>query len=149
MEPRPTELKLGALLLRLLLGALFIAHLYWKFFLLPGGLQAWWQGILKSGYPPFAPAYVLSAEFAGALLLIPGVLSRCVALYAMPMMLGAAQFWLVRKGFYFTKSGAELPLVWFALLGLQVVLGDGSYALVPSPDWWFLKGRSRLPARAS
>ena len=33
-----------------------------------------------------------------------------------PMMIGAAQFWLVRKGFYFTKAGAELPLVWLALL---------------------------------
>ena len=69
-----------------------------------------------------------------ALLLIPGVLTRYVALYAMPMMLGAAQFWLVRKGFYFTKAGAELPLVWLALLGLQVAAGDGAYALVRSPD---------------
>ena len=28
----------GALLLRVLLGFLFWAHLYWKFFVLPGGL---------------------------------------------------------------------------------------------------------------
>jgi putative oxidoreductase len=90
---------------------------------------------------------VLSAECAGALLLIPGVLSRYVALYAMPMMFGAAEFWLVRKGFYFTRGGAELPLVWLALLGLQVVLGDGYYAMVRSPDWRFFAGRLRVPAR--
>ena len=149
MESQPVELKLGALLLRLLIGSLFIAHLYWKFGVLPGGLPAWWGGLVKSGYPAFVPAYVLSAEFAGALLLIPGVLSRYVALYAMPMMFGAGQFWLVRKGFYFTKAGAELPLVWLALLGLQVLLGDGSYALVRSPDGRFFAGRLRAPARAN
>ena len=122
----------GAFLLRLLLGALFIAHLYWKVAILPGGVAAWWHGLVRSGYPPFVPAYVLSAEILAALLLIPGVQTRWVALYAMPMMAGAAEFWLVRTGFYFTKSGAELPLVWLALLGLQVVLGDGAFALVKS-----------------
>ena len=149
MESQPVQLKLGGLFLRLLIGSLFIAHLYWKFGMLPGGVVAWWSGLVKSGYPTFVPAYVLSAEFAGALLLIPGVLSRYVALYAMPMMFGAAEFWLVRKGFYFTRAGAELPLVWLALLGLQVVLGDGSYALVRSPDWRFFTGRPRAPARAN
>ena len=123
----------GALLLRLLLGALFIAHLYWKIGVRPGGIEAWSEGLVKLGYPPFVPIYVLSAEFAGALLLIPGVLTRYVAIYAMPMMLGAAQFWLVRKGFYFTDAGAELPLVWLALLGLQVLLGDGPLTLLRSP----------------
>ena len=88
----------GPFLLRLVVGSLFIAHLYWKFAVLLGGLPAWWSGLLKDGYPKFVPAYVLSAEVAGALLLIPGVLTRYVALYAVPMMVGAAEFWWVRKG---------------------------------------------------
>ena len=120
--------------MRLLLGSLFVAHLYWKIALLPGGLEAWWTGLEKNGYPGFVPAYVLSAEFAGAMLLSLGVWTRYVALYAMPMMAGAAQFWLARKGFYFTGAGAELPLVWLALLGMQIMLGDGPFALAPSPD---------------
>jgi putative oxidoreductase len=124
----------AVLLLRLLLGSLFIAHLYWKFAIFPGGLDAWWGNLLKAGYPPFVPAYVLSAELARALLLIPGVLTRYVACYAMPMMLGAAHFWMIRNGFYFTKAGAELPLVWLALLAIQALAGDGSFALVRSPD---------------
>jgi putative oxidoreductase len=123
----------AALLLRILLGALFIAHLYWKFAIFPGGLPAWWANLIKAGYPAFVPAYVVSAEVAGALLLIPGVLSRYVALYAMPMMLGAAHFWLLRKGFYFTNAGAELPLVWLALLGVLAVVGDGPFAAIASP----------------
>jgi putative oxidoreductase len=124
--------NLGAFLLPVLLGSLFIVHLYWKLAVLPGGLPAWWNGILRSGYPAVVPAYVLSAEVMGALLLIPGIFPRLVALYAIPMMAGAAHYWLIRTGFYFTKSGAELPLVWMALLCLQVVLGDGPLALVPS-----------------
>ena len=66
------------------------------------------------------------------------------------MMLGAAQFWLVRKGFYFTDAGAELPLVWLALLGVQVLLGDGAYALVRSPHpRRLLQRRSPAPATAA
>ena len=79
---------------------------------------------------------MLSAEIAGALLIIPGVWARWAALYAAPMMLGAAQFWLARKGFYFTAGGAELPLVWAALLLLLAAFGDGPYALAPSPTPW-------------
>lgn len=117
------------LLLRLVLGSLFIAHLYWKFAILSGGLSRWWAGFASGGYPWFVPWYVFSAELAGALLLIPGIYARWVSLYALPMMLGAAQFWAVRKGFYFTGAGAELPLVWSLLLVLQVMLGDGPYRL--------------------
>ena len=140
MDDSKSEAR-GAFLLRLILGGLFIAHLYWKFAVLPGGVAVWWANLLKAGYPPIVPAYVLSAEVAGALLLIPGVLTRYVALYAVPMMAGAAQFWIVRKGFYFTGAGAELPLVWLALLGLQAFMGDGAPALVRSPGWHALAAR--------
>jgi hypothetical protein len=61
----------AALLLRLTLGSLFIAHLYWKFAILPGGIEKWWSSLEANGYPWFVPAYVFSAELAGALLLIP------------------------------------------------------------------------------
>jgi putative oxidoreductase len=134
----------AVLMLRLLLGLLFIAHLYWKLAVLPGGLAAWCSGLVENGYPAIVPAYVLSAEVAGALLLIPGIFTRLAALYAMPMMLGAAQFWLSRTGFYFTKGGAELPLVWSALLAIQVVGGDGAWALVRTPPLSrFLRWRAR------
>jgi putative oxidoreductase len=127
--------EVALFLLRCLLGLMFIIHLYWKVALFPGGLPAWWAGLVGQGYPAFVPAYVFSAEIAGALLLIPGIFARYVALYALPMMIGAAHFWLVRTGFYFTKAGAELPLVWAALLFVQAVGGDGAYALLPSPAW--------------
>jgi putative oxidoreductase len=96
----------AALLPRVLLGSLFLAHLHWKFALLPGGLARWWSGFSTSGYPAITPYYVFSAELVGAALLIPGVMTRWTALYCLPLMLGAAQFWFVRKGFYFTASGS-------------------------------------------
>jgi putative oxidoreductase len=142
-SPDRAAVAYAPLALRLLLGGLFIAHLYWKFAILPGGLAAWWRHLGEAGYPAFVPAYVLSAELAGALLLIPGILTRYVALYAMPMMAGAAQFWLARKGFYFTGAGGELPLVWLALLALQLLLGDGPLALVISPDPRRIMGMAR------
>jgi putative oxidoreductase len=51
-------------------------------------------------------------------------------------MLGAGQFWLVRKGFYFTAAGAELPFVWAAMLFVLAMLGDGPFALKSSVMPW-------------
>jgi len=119
----------AALLLRVTLGALFIAHLYWKFAVLPGGFNQWWLNFATNGYPWFVPWYVLSAEIAGASLLIPGILVRPVCLYAFPMMAGAAHFWATRKGFWFVAGGAELPALWCILLVVQAILGAGSHTL--------------------
>jgi putative oxidoreductase len=121
--------RYAPLLLRVALGSLFIAHLYWKFNVLPGGFGQWWENFSANGYAPIVPWYVLSAECAGALLLIPGIHTRWVSLYALPMMLGATHFWAERKGFWFVGGGAELPAVWAIMLVLQAMLGDGPHAL--------------------
>jgi putative oxidoreductase len=117
------------LLLRVALGSLFIAHLYWKLAVFPGGLDRWWSNFAINGYPWFVPWYVLSAELAGALFLIPGIAVRWVSLYAAPMMIGAAHFWAIRNGFWFVAAGAELPILWGVLLVLQFLLGSGPHAL--------------------
>ncbi len=117
----------AALLLRLTLGGLFIAHLYWKFAV--RGFDTWWNGLHDAGYPTFVVLYVLCAEFAGALLLIPGIFTRWVCLLTLPLMLGASHFWLNRTGFFFTAAGAEMPIVWGLMLIVQTLLGDGAYAL--------------------
>jgi len=122
----------AALLLRVMLGALFIAHLYWKIFVLEGGIARWWGDFATNGYPWFVPYYIISAELVGALCLIPGLYTRWVALYAVPMMIGAAHFWSVRKGFYFAAAGSELPVVWSIMLIVQALLGDGIWAARPS-----------------
>lgn len=119
----------AALLLRVTLGVMFLSHLYWKFNILPGGFHAWWSNFHTNGYPGFVPWYALSAEVAGAAFLIPGLYTRWVSLYALPLMIGAAHFWLHRRGYFFTAAGAELPIVWSVMLIVQAMLGDGAYAL--------------------
>lgn len=138
----------AALFLRVTLGFLAIAHLYWKFFIRQNGagLGSWWDNLNTNGYPDWVVWYVLSAEFAGALLLIPGIYVRWVALYCMPLMIAAGHYWLVRTGFFFTSAGAELPFLWAAALLVQAGIGDGAYALKASPPFP-LMGRPR-PAPA-
>ena len=137
----------AALLLRLTLGIYAIAHIYWKFYIRPDGFDGWWNGLVMAGYPTWVIAYVLSGEFLGALLLIPGICTRWVALYAFPLIVGAAQFWAVRKGFFFTAAGSELPILWAVALLVQAGLGDGAFALVPSPPFPFIGRQGRaMPA---
>ena len=70
----PATWPYAALVLRVSLGLLFIAHLYWKFRVHDGGFATWWSNFATNGYPWFVSYYVVSAEVLGALLLIPGML---------------------------------------------------------------------------
>ena len=119
----------AALLLRVTLGLMFLAHLYWKFKILPGGFHSWSSGLQANGYPRFVLWYAFSAELAGAFFLIPGIFTRWVSLYALPLMLGASHFWLTRRGYFFTAAGAELPIAWSIMLIVQAILGDGAYGV--------------------
>jgi len=121
------------LLLRVTLGVLAILHIYWKFYILDGGLDAWWNNLINNGYPAWVIYYVLSAEFIAAVCLIPGIFARWVALYSVPLMIGASLYWLPRTGFFFAGAGAEMPLFWTVALIIFAGLGDGPYVLVRSP----------------
>ena len=117
----------AALLLRLLLGGLFVMHLYGKFAV--KGLDTWWTGLENAGYPWWVLAYTISGEFVGAIFITLGIYSRWASLYAIPFMIGATIHWFNRKGFFFTDAGYELPLVWTVLLAIQALLGDGAYSV--------------------
>ena len=121
--------------LRVTLGLLAIAHIYWKFYVLDGGLDAWWTNLNAVGYPNWVVLYVLSAEFVAAICLIPGIYARWVALYSVPLMVGASLYWLARTGFFFASAGAELPILWTVALLVLAGLGDGAYALKRSPPF--------------
>jgi putative oxidoreductase len=123
-----------ALFLRLSLSFLFFAHIYWKFAI--KGWEPWWAGMAEAGYPEWISYYVLAVEFAGAALLLLGVYTRYVALFALPVMIAVAYHWAVRKGFWFVAGGAEFPLAWSMMLIMKVMLGDGAFALrMPALPW--------------
>ena len=121
----------AALILRVSLGTMFIAHALLKYFVftLPGTAQFFESlglpGVL--GYATFA------AELVGGGLLILGVQTRVVALALVPVLLGAT--WVhAGNGWLFTspKGGWEYPAFWTVALIVQALLGDGAFALRPS-----------------
>jgi putative oxidoreductase len=124
----------AALFLRLSLSFLFFAHLYRKFAII--GFDSWWSGLQKAGYADWMLSYTLVAEFAGAILLLLGIYSRYVSLFAMPVMIALVYHWAIRKGFWFSDGGLEFVLAWLMMLIAQALLGDGAYAVrVPALPW--------------
>ena len=121
----------AALVLRLALGTLFIAHALLKYFVftLPGTAKFFESlglpGVL--GYATFA------AELVGGVLLILGLRTRIVALALVPVLLGAT--WAhAGNGWVFNapNGGWEYPAFWTVTLIVQALLGDGAYAVRPS-----------------
>jgi putative oxidoreductase len=119
----------AALLLRVALGVMFLAHGLWLkafVFTLPGTVQ-FFESI---GLPGFLAYATFAAETAGGILLILGIGSRWVALGLMPVLLGAV--WAHSgNGWLFTNQGGgwEYPL-FLAVSALALgLLGDGAYAL--------------------
>ena len=124
----------AALILRLTLSFLFSAHLYRKYAFT--GYDAWFNGWVQAGYPAWTLYYTVAAEFAGASLLLLGVYTRYVALFALPVIIAVAQLWATRRGFWFSDGGVEFPLAWTAMLIAQALLGDGAFALkTPVLPW--------------
>ena len=119
----------AALLLRVSLGALFLAHAGLKFFVFtPAGTAKFFASV---GMPPELAYVTISAEVIIGIALILGVWTRTVALAAAPILLGAIFTVHGAAGFWFTNphGGWEYPAFWTVALIVQALLGDGAYAL--------------------
>lgn len=119
----------GALILRVALGIMFLAHSLWLkvfVFTLPGT-----AGFFESiGLPGFMAYLVAFAEIGGGLLLILGVQVRLVAAVLIPVLLGAT--WThAGNGWLFSNEGGgwEYPLFLLVAAVVQVLVGPGAYAL--------------------
>jgi len=118
----------AALLLRLALGTMFIAHALLKYFVftLPGTEQFF----VSVGLPGFLAYVTFAAELIGGALLIAGFKTRIVALALLPVLLGAT--WVhAGNGWLFTSpnGGWEYPAFWTLALVVQALLGDGALAV--------------------
>ena len=119
----------AALLLRVSLGALFLAHAGLKFFVFtPAGTAKFFASV---GMPAELAYLVIPAEVLAGVALILGVWTRAVALAATPILLGAIFTVHGAAGFFFTNphGGWEYPAFWTVALLVQALLGDGAYAL--------------------
>ena len=118
----------AALLLRLSLGVMFIAHALLKLvvFTLPGTVKFF----ETLGYPGFLAYVVFGAELVGGALLVFGVYTRWVSLALIPILIGAAMVH-IPNGWVFSapNGGWEYPVFLAIASAVQALLGDGALAL--------------------
>ena len=124
----------AALVLRVTLGVMFIAHsLILKHFTytLPGTAQ-----FFESIGLPGALAYLTFwAELLGGIALVAGFATRWVSLALIPILIGAT--WVhIGNGWVFSAAngGWEYPVFLIAASLVQALLGDGKYALTPKKE---------------
>jgi putative oxidoreductase len=118
----------AALLLRVTLGVMFVAHGLLKVFVftLPGTAQFF----ASVGFPGWSAYPVVAAELIGGVLLIAGYRTRVVALALIPVLIGAALTHL-GNGWVFSnaKGGWEYPVFLIVAAAVVALLGDGALAL--------------------
>ncbi len=122
----------GALVLRIALGALFLAHFALKLFVFTPAGAAGFFGSL--GLPPALAYVTMAAELLGSLALILGIYARAVALALIPLLLGTIVMVHGANGFFFDSKGGgwEYPAFWSIALLVLALIGDGAHALVPT-----------------
>lgn len=118
----------GALLLRVSLGTMFIAHAALKYFVftLPGTVQ-FFQSL---GLPGALAYFTFAAELAGGLLILTGLYGRWVSAALIPVLLGAT--WAhAGNGWVFTapNGGWEYPAFLALAAAAHALMGDGAWAL--------------------
>lgn len=132
MTDQTRSTSLAAFVLRIALGTMFIAHsLILKLFVftLPGTAKFF----VSIGLPEWFAYVVFALEAVGGILLILGVQVRLVALALLPILAGATwAHWGNGWMFGYPNGGWEYPLYLTVLAGVQVLLGEGAYALQKS-----------------
>lgn len=122
----------AALMLRVAMGVLFLAHFGLKLFVFTPAGTARFFGSL--GLPPSLAYLVMLWELIGGLALIFGVWPRIAALLLIPDLLGAIVTVHGSAGFFFndTNGGWEYPAFWIVGLAALALIGDGPFALKPT-----------------
>jgi putative oxidoreductase len=127
------SINLGALLLRLTLGIMYLSHsVILKFFMFTLAGNA--QFFASLGLPPALGYAVFFAEAISGVLLVLGVWTRAVALALVPILIGA--LWVhAGNGWVFSSAngGWEYPVFLIVASVVQALIGDGAYALRPTP----------------
>ncbi len=123
----------GALLLRVTLGALFLAHAGLKIFVFtPAGTASFFSSL---GLPSWLAYVTIFWEVLGGLALILGIWPRLVALIMIPDLIGTIVTVHLKSGFFFNNpnGGWEYPAFWAVALFVLTLVGDGALALSPTP----------------
>ena len=120
--------EIAALLLRLALGTMFVAHGLLKVmvFTLPGTAGFFEQ----VGFPGWTAYVVTFAEIGGGVLLLAGVAVPAVSIALLPVLLGALYVhWGSGWVFSSPNGGWEYPAFLAVAAVVQALLGPGRFAL--------------------
>ncbi len=115
---------LALLVLRIVLGVIMIGHGYSKVF---GGLSHHVQFVSSLGLPGWLAYVSAVTEFFGGILVIAGLLTRCVSL-AILIDLGVAIAKVHWKHGLLGEGGYQFPLALAAIAFALVFLGGGPMA---------------------
>ena len=127
-SPTPRQLDAALLIIRVIVGAIFIAHGGQKLFTY--GMDGVTAGFTQMGIPfaGLVAPMVSFLEFAGGIALVVGVLTRLVAFGLAINMLGAIAFAHAKAGF-FLPAGFEFALALFGSAALLALTGSGAISL--------------------
>ena len=133
---------LGATVLRIMLGAAFIAHGYYIYDVITSdALSAMITKRLSVPVGDFVTTYILFAHFVGGVMLILGLFTRFAAMANLPIMLAAVLLFQFDQGFFLRAViidaargkadvvGYEYALFVLAATLAQCFLGTGALGL--------------------
>ena len=119
----------GAMLLRLILGIVYVMHAYLALVVFgPAGMIDYQvkNGVL---FPEIATWYLILAHGLGGIFLVLGIFPRWAALANVPAMLGAIFFVHLKSGFWAHKGGYEYALVLLVASVAVAMIGGGALTL--------------------
>jgi len=121
----------GALVLRVVLGVIYIAHAYLVLVMMSPAKFVEYQRGLHIPLPEIGVWYLILAHGLGGIMLILGLMVRWAALANIPVMAGALWFVHLQQGFFIfgSKIGYEYVLVLLGATIAQALLGAGAFTL--------------------
>ncbi|MDO8476899.1 MAG: DoxX family membrane protein [Candidatus Rokubacteria bacterium] len=121
----------GALVLRVVLGVVYIAHAYLALVVMGLAKAVEYQRAMHIPLPEIGVWYLIVAHGLGGILLILGLLVRWAALANIPVIAGALWFVHLQQGFFIfgSKIGYEYVLVLLGATIAQALLGAGAFTL--------------------
>lgn len=136
---------LGATVLRVMLGVVFIAHGYYAYDVITSdALSAMINKRLGLPVGDFVTSYLLLAHFVGGVMLILGIFTRWAAMANLPIMMAAVLLFHFDQGFFLRGvitdvargkadvAGYEYALFILAATLAQCFLGTGALGLTKS-----------------
>ena len=119
----------GALVLRVVLGVVYIAHAYLALVIMGPAKVVEYQRAVHIPLPEIGAWYLIVAHGLGGIMLILGLLVRWAALANIPVMAGALWFVHLQQGFFISgsKFGYEYVLVMLGATIAQALLGAGAF----------------------